>query len=115
MQFTLKKEKTPLSFEDYCAVAKAMITSKDMQRIFSRTVLTTMWNLMSRVGNAVANCKNHLYWKDDSLIIYFAHEKTDQTQDKPGDPRHIYANPFQPSICPILLFFFSCCGYHKHR
>ena len=63
---------------------------------------------MSRVSDTVTICKNHMEWKDDALLIYFAHEKTDQTQSKPGDPRHIYANPFQPEICPILslgIFF----------
>lgn len=41
-------------------------------------------------------------------MIYFAHEKTDHTQSKPGYARHIYANPYQPEICPILslgIFF----------
>ena len=63
---------------------------------------------MSRVGNAVSICKSHLQWSEDALLIFFAHEKTDQTQSKPGDPRHVYANPFQPAICPILslgIFF----------
>ncbi|CAN0449226.1 unnamed protein product, partial [Phaeothamnion confervicola] len=25
-----------------------------------------------------------------------------QTGDRPRDPRHIYANPFMPEICPFL-------------
>ena len=40
--------------------------------------------------------------------FFFAHEKTDHTQSKPGYARHIYANPYQPEICPILslgIFF----------
>jgi len=85
-----------------------MLTSKGMNGVFSHAVFTTMWNLMSRVGNAVSICKSHLQWSEDALLIFFAHEKTDQTQSKPGDPRHIYANPYQPSICPILslgIFF----------
>ena len=97
-----QKGKTPLSFENYCDLAKALMKSKDSSAVFSHAVLTTMWNLMSRVGNAVSICKNHMEWRDDALLIYFAHEKTDQTQSRPGDPRHIYANPYQPAICPIL-------------
>jgi len=103
-----QKGKTPLSFENYCDLAKALIKSKTSSAVFSHTVLTTMWNLMSRVSNTVTICKIHMEWRDDALLIYFAHEKTDQTQSKPGDPRHIYANPFQPAICPILslgMFF----------
>ena len=46
--------------------------------------------------------KSHLEWSEDSLCIYFAHEKTDHTESKPGNPRHIYANPYRPEICPIV-------------
>ncbi|ETK72455.1 hypothetical protein F441_20896 [Phytophthora nicotianae CJ01A1] len=28
--------------------------------------------------------------------------KYDQGNDRPRDPRHVYANPLQPSVCPIL-------------
>ncbi|EGZ24652.1 hypothetical protein PHYSODRAFT_406965, partial [Phytophthora sojae] len=28
--------------------------------------------------------------------------KNDQSGDRPRDPRHVYANPLQPSICPVL-------------
>ncbi|EGZ23676.1 hypothetical protein PHYSODRAFT_481341, partial [Phytophthora sojae] len=34
--------------------------------------------------------------------IYFAHMKNNQGGERPRDPRHIYANPLQPSICPIV-------------
>ncbi|EEY56253.1 uncharacterized protein PITG_22208 [Phytophthora infestans T30-4] len=37
-----------------------------------------------------------------AYMIYFAHMKNDQGGDRPRDPRHIYANPLQPSICPIV-------------
>ena len=105
---SVKRGKDPLSFENYKAIARSLLNEEDFHSLFSHTVLTTMWNLMSRVGNAVKICKSHLQWDQDALLIYFAHEKTDQTQSRPGDPRHIYANPFCPEICPILslgLFF----------
>jgi len=41
-------------------------------------------------------------WTNDSLGIYFAHMKNDQFGERPRDPRHIYANPLIPEICPIL-------------
>ncbi|EGZ20172.1 hypothetical protein PHYSODRAFT_491513 [Phytophthora sojae] len=28
--------------------------------------------------------------------------KNDQGGERPRDPRHIYTNPLQPSICPIV-------------
>ena len=107
-EVSVKRGKDPLSFENYCNIAESMLKSDKHDAIFSHAVMTTMWNLMSRVGNAVSICKSHLQWDEDALLIFFAHEKTDQTQSKPGDPRHIYANPYQPEICPILslgLFF----------
>ena len=43
--------------------------------------------------------------------IYFAHTKTDQTGDEAKYSCHLYANPYCPLICPVLLlaFYFSCC------
>lgn len=39
--------------------------------------------------------------------------KNDQSGERPSDPRHIYANPLQPEVCPILalgiyLMCFPC-------
>jgi len=107
-EMSVKRGKDPLSFEAYCRIAEGMMKRRDVNSVVSHAVLTTMWNLMCRVGNAVSICKSHLQWSEDALLIYFAHEKTDHTQSKPGDPRHIYANPYQPAICPILslgIFF----------
>jgi hypothetical protein len=28
--------------------------------------------------------------------------KNDQSGERPRDPRHIYANPLMPEVCPIL-------------
>ncbi len=36
--------------------------------------------------------------------MFFANQKNDQTGDRSHYPRHIYANPFNPEICPILAF-----------
>ncbi|EKX45593.1 hypothetical protein GUITHDRAFT_44021, partial [Guillardia theta CCMP2712] len=49
-------------------------------------------------------------WNEDHLQIYFAHSKTDQSGDRPRDPRNIYANPISPEICPILALgiYFLC-------
>ena len=41
-------------------------------------------------------------WSEDALCVYFSHMKNDQTADQPRDPRHVYANPLMPEICPIL-------------
>jgi hypothetical protein len=57
---------------------------------------------MCLAGSAVAICFSHMEWKEDALRIYFAHQKNYQMGKRPRDPRHIYANPKCPEICPIL-------------
>eukprot|EP00644_Phytophthora_capsici_P001362 jgi/Phyca11/105062/e_gw1.10.591.1 len=39
--------------------------------------------------------------------------KNDQGGDRPRDPRHIYANPLRPEICPILALgiFWACTDF----
>ncbi|KAH9099840.1 hypothetical protein Ae201684P_018849 [Aphanomyces euteiches] len=70
--------------------------------IFARTFLVIAWNLMCCASNAFASRHSHMEWSNDSLCIYFAHMKNDQGGERPRDPRHIYANPLSPEICPIL-------------
>jgi hypothetical protein len=41
-------------------------------------------------------------WKEDALTIAMPHQKNDQAGEKPKDPKHVYANPLRPEICPIL-------------
>lgn len=41
-------------------------------------------------------------WSEDSLLIYFSVMKNDQSGDRARDPRHVYANPTNPAVCPIL-------------
>jgi hypothetical protein len=57
---------------------------------------------MCHASNAVNIHFSHLKWKEDALGVYFAQMKNDQTGERPRDPRHVYANPLDPSICPIL-------------
>ena len=45
---------------------------------------------------------SYIEWTTDCLSIYFAHMKNDQTGDRKRDPRHIYANPIDHTVCPVL-------------
>jgi hypothetical protein len=36
----------------------------------------------------------------EDFIVFFAHMKNDQVEND-RDPRHAYANPTMPEICPI--------------
>ena len=41
-------------------------------------------------------------WVQDSLGIYFAQMKNDQAGERPKDPRHVFGNPFNFNICPLV-------------
>ncbi|ETP28325.1 hypothetical protein F442_22382 [Phytophthora nicotianae P10297] len=57
---------------------------------------------MSRSANTVSLCYNHMEWGEDALKVFFAHMMNAQRGTRPRDPRHIYANPPMPEVCPIL-------------
>jgi len=80
-EMTVKRGKDPLSFENYCKISEIFMKKPNMEGVISHAVLTAMWNLMSRVGNAVKICKSHMQWDEDALLVFFAHEKTDQSQE----------------------------------
>lgn len=69
------------------------------------------WNLIARGSRTAAICFSHLGWAEDALRVYFTNSKTDQLGTHPRDPRHIYANPLQPELCPILSLGMFCLCY----
>ncbi|KAF0735241.1 hypothetical protein Ae201684P_002820 [Aphanomyces euteiches] len=69
--------------------------------LFSWPYFVLMWNLMSRSDSIDSIMLQHIDWQDDALIIEEQGHKGDQSgADKYG--KHVYANPYQPHICPIL-------------
>jgi hypothetical protein len=94
--------KSPLRFFLYKQLAAFGLRSLKSGHTFAHLFLIMCWNLMCRAGNAVSICFSHLEWREDALGIYFAHMKNDQLGERPKDPRHVYANPVNPEICPIL-------------
>jgi hypothetical protein len=41
-------------------------------------------------------------WGGDCVKIKIAKHKGDQTGEGIGNEKHVYANPYNPAICPIL-------------
>ena len=74
----------------------------DDDSILAHAFLTLEWNLMARSDNVTKCHLNHIEWRNDSLIIFFAHSKGDQEGINQQQPWHIYANPCQPDICAVL-------------
>ncbi len=81
-----------------------MLRRVEKKGMLAQGMLTTMWNLMSRVDNVVGIRKSHVEWRDDDLVIYFAQEKkTDHTRNKSEGILGICTRtPYQPEICPML-------------
>jgi hypothetical protein len=101
----VKTGKSALEFSLYRSFGLQMMkssTARQHEYIFSHLFMLLCWNLMCRSINVVKVCLNHIEWIEDSLCIYFAHQKCDQAGERPKDPRHIYANPIMPEICPVL-------------
>ncbi|POM77572.1 LOW QUALITY PROTEIN: Hypothetical protein PHPALM_5026 [Phytophthora palmivora] len=59
-------------------------------------------NITILTGNTASIHSGHLSWDGDALAIHFGHTKNDQDSTRPRDARHVYANPFNPEICPVL-------------
>ena len=98
----VKVGKDPLHFEIYRQLCMSFFEDESNESVFAHVFLILCWNLMCRAGNAVKIALNHMEWMSDALGIYFAHMKNDQMGERPRDPRHTYANPLHPEICPIL-------------
>ena len=111
----VKRGKDPLSFSLYKFLCSAMLVHPNKDMTFCRAYMVLAWNLMCRSHNAFGIRHSHMEWRNDALCIFFAHMKNDQTGDRPRDPRHIYANPLEPSICPILALgiFWATTGFDE--
>jgi len=113
----LKEGKSPLSFKNYKLLVQKIIKFSPItnsnfeqkskyehnynQNIFAWAYLVLQWNLMARANNVATIMLSHIFWSEDSMVIAIPKSKTDQEGDC-DYPRHIYANPFEPTICPIL-------------
>ena len=90
-----------MSLQIYSLLCDYFMQQPDDDSILCNAFLTLEWNLMAR-SDSVTSCHlNHIEWRNDSLVIFFAHSKGDQEGVNRREPWHIYDNPGQPSICPI--------------
>jgi hypothetical protein len=97
----IKEGKEPFEFSLFQLLCRTMQEEADAEFVFAHTFLVLSWNLMCRAGNTVSIRWEHVQWTQDALAIRFSHMKNDQEGDR-RDPRHVYANPLMPQVCPIL-------------
>ena len=70
--------------------------------LFAHTFLTLEWNLLARSDNCLSMHINHIEWREDCLVFFFAKSKGNQTGENSEHPWHVYSNPENPSICPVM-------------
>lgn len=81
--------------------------------VFAQCFLNLTWNLACRANNTGRIRMNQIRWASsfDAFEIFFGHTKTDQAGEEARFPRHCYANPIDPIVCPVLALamYFTCC------
>jgi hypothetical protein len=68
---------------------------------FGWAFFVIMWNLMSRADSVQNVMLQHINWEGDALVITEQGGKADQKGEH-NYGKHIFANPLQPAMCPIL-------------
>lgn len=97
---TTGRERLP--FPAYKFLCRKLREAGDKHSIFAHAMLTLSWSLISRAEQATTSHIHHIDWHEDCLVIYFHHRKTDQNGINKSEPWHVYANPLDPDICPVL-------------
>ena len=69
--------------------------------LFGWPFLVLQWNLVARSATVSSMMMEHISWEGDSLVITTPKHKGDQ-EGANCFPRHLYANPIDPVICPVL-------------
>ena len=94
--------KKKMDFKVYEQMCKLFLGEEGEEFIFARCFLTLEWNLMARLENVVHAHMFHVTWDNDSLVFRFVKSKGDQTGRNRDQAWHVYANPNNPAVCPVL-------------
>lgn len=96
--------KVPITLATYsklCGIALFAAEQRARSASSVHSFMILCWNLFAR-SNSVAGLRtHHLCWIGDALVVDMSKQKADQTGEK-ITPKHLYANPFRPEMCPIL-------------
>ena len=90
-----------LPFDGYCLLAETLLGAEHSQMLFGWPFLVLQWNLMARSATVSDMMLEHVGWEGDSLLISTPKHKGDQEGAR-CFARHLYANPLNPAICPVL-------------
>jgi hypothetical protein len=91
-----------LPFDGYRTVAALLFRSEPFnQMLFAWPFLILQWNLIARTATVSSMMMEHIGWEGDALLITTPKHKGDQEGVK-CFARHLYANPTNPALCPVL-------------
>ena len=99
---SMEEGKKPMSFAVYRLLSKKLMESKTADALFAHTYLVLEWNLMARSHMVDDMNVAHIEWRQDCLLFFFGKSKRNQTGEDSERPFHVYSNPENPEICPVL-------------
>jgi hypothetical protein len=117
-QMNIFEGKRPISsrgFQLLAAVALRSTTNR-LGSVYPHVFTILCWNLFARSCNVGNLMLQHISWEEDCLKITLPKHKGDQ-EGLRIYPKHVYANPLRPDICPVLslaLYVFSCLKSHRN-
>ena len=91
-----------MRYEVYKKLCKLLFEGEGDDYAFAHMFLMLEWNLLARSDNCLAMNLNHIQCENDSLVFYFAKAKGGQSGDKSGDLWHLYSNPKNLELFPVL-------------
>jgi len=98
--------KEPLSFAAYQEICKRLLEGATGRyascNTFALAFLTLSWNLVCRSESTQAINIRNMTWSGDCMKVTIAKSKTDQAGAKTTQDKHVFPNPLNPTICPIL-------------
>ena len=99
---SLEEGKKAMNIEVYKLMCKKLFESGHEDAAFAHLYLVLEWNLMARSNNCEKLRLGHIEWRHDCLVFFFGKSKGDQNGEMSDTPWHVYSNPFEPYICPVL-------------
>jgi len=116
-EMKMHEGKTPLEFASYSKLCEAALFAAEERSVGSHYLhlfVVLCWNLFAR-SCSVANIRTgHFMWKNDCLVVNILVTKSDQTGEH-STPKHIFANPGQPKICPVLALALHTFSAQRHH
>lgn len=129
---TSKEGKTYLSFSGYRLLAKKGLleATNPRQSLLAHAFTVIGWNLIGRSVTVGPLLWNNVGWVGDCMTMLYETSKTNQ-EGINVVPRHVFANPIDPLICPVLALglklihesdivegvpskiFYGSCGEHR--